>query len=232
MLRPMDRARPDTALSLETDGFAVLPVLLESAEIDRIAVAMARRPAAGARELLAEPWCAELARRMQSDHRLAGAIPATHRPVQCTAFEKSVGYNWLVAVHQDVAIPVAARVGDAALRGWSNKGGTWFVQPPAHVLQQLVALRLHLDDCGPDDGPLRVVPASHVEGLLDDAAAIARRDARGTVACPVPRGGAMLMRPLLLHASSKATGASRRRVLHFVFGPPRLPHGLAWASAR
>ena len=42
----------------------------------------------------------------------------------------------------------------------------------------------------------------------------------------------MLMRPLLLHASSKATGASRRRVLHFVFGPPALPHGLAWVRAR
>jgi hypothetical protein len=228
----MDRACPDPAIALEADGFALLPVLLEAAEIDRIDAAMARRLAAGARELLAEPWCAELARRLQFDERLAGAIPATHRPVQCTAFEKSVDYNWLVAVHQDLAIPVAARVDGAVLRGWSNKGGTWFVQPPADVLRQLVALRLHLDDCGPDDGPLRVVPASHVEGLLDDAAAIARRDARGTVACPVPRGGAMLMRPLLLHASSKASGASRRRVLHFLFGPPHLPLGLAWAHAR
>lgn len=228
----MDRANHDTVLSLETDGFALLPVLLEPAGIDRIVVAMARRPAAGARELLAEPWCAELARRLQLDVRLAGAIPATHVPVQCTAFEKSVDHNWLVAVHQDLAIPVAARVDDAALRGWSSKDGTWFVQPPADVLRRLVALRLHLDDCGLDDGPLRVVPGSHVDGLLDDAAALARRDARGTVACPVPRGGAMLMRPLLLHASSKASGASRRRVLHFLFGPPQLPYGLAWARAR
>jgi hypothetical protein len=39
------------------------------------------------------------------------------------------------------------------------------------------------------------------------------------------------MRPLLLHASSKATGTSRRRVLHFVFGPPDLPLGLAWARS-
>jgi hypothetical protein len=42
----------------------------------------------------------------------------------------------------------------------------------------------------------------------------------------------MLMRPLLLHASSRASGASRRRVLHFVFGPRELPFGLAWALAR
>jgi hypothetical protein len=31
-----------------------------------------------------------------------------------------------------------------------------------------------------------------------------------------------------LHASSKATGTSRRRVLHFVFGPRALPYGLEW----
>jgi len=131
-----------------------------------------------------------------------------------------------------VAIPVSVRVEDPSLGARSNKGGTWFVQPPVGVLEQLVALRLHIDDCGLGDGPLNVVAGSHRGGRLDDRAAIALRDARGHVACLVPRGGAMLMRPLLLHASSKATGASRRRVLHFLFGPPRLPHGLAWAHAR
>jgi hypothetical protein len=39
------------------------------------------------------------------------------------------------------------------------------------------------------------------------------------------------MRPLILHASSKATGAGERRVLHFLFGPPTLPHGLKWRLA-
>jgi hypothetical protein len=39
------------------------------------------------------------------------------------------------------------------------------------------------------------------------------------------------MRPLLLHASSKGSGTSARRVLHFVFGPRQLPHGLAWELA-
>lgn len=227
----MSRPCPDVAATLESDGFALLPTVLHATEVERIDAAMAARAAVGARELLSEPWCATLARRLQADGRVAGAIPPTHVPVQCTAFEKSVACNWLVPVHQDVAIPVAARVDDAGLRGWSNKGGTWFAQPPVAVLQQLVALRLHLDDCTLEDGPLHVVPGSHRDGRLDGDAAVARRDARGTVACPVPRGGAMLMRPLLLHASSKATGASRRRVLHFVFGPPRLPLGLAWALA-
>ena len=217
--------------AFDDDGFAVMPDLLSDAELARIDAALADRPRVGARDLLAEPWCLELALRLQADARLGDALPRTHVPVQCTSFEKSVERNWLVPVHQDVAIPVAARVAHPALTGWSNKGGTWFVQPPVEVLEQLVAVRLHVDDCGVDDGPLHVVPGSHRRGRLDDASAIALRDARGTVACPGARGGAMALRPLLLHASSKATGTSRRRVLHFLFGPRALPCGLAWAHA-
>ena len=217
--------------AFDNDGFAVMPELLSDAELAHIDTALAGRSQVGARDLLAEPWCFELALRLQADARLGDALPRTHVPAQCTSFEKSVERNWLVPVHQDVAIPVAKRVDHPGLTGWSTKGGAWFVQPPVEVLEQLVAVRLHVDDCGVDDGLLHVVPGSHRHGRLADASAIALRDAHGTIACPVPRGGAMALRPLLLHASSKATGTSRRRVLHFLFGPRVLPCGLAWARA-
>ena len=216
----------------EEDGFAILPRLLPGAELACIDAALAPREAAGSRELLREDWCVALARRVRADARVAAMLPRSHVAVQCTAFEKSTARNWLVAVHQDVAIPVAERVEHPGCGGWSNKDGTWFVQPPVDVLAQLVAVRVHVDECSVDDGPLNVVAGSHRGGRLSDDEAIALRDARGTVSCPVPRGGAMLMRPLLLHASSKARGSSRRRVLHFLFGPPQLPCGLAWAPAR
>ena len=216
----------------EEDGFEVLPGLLSEVELADADAALAPRAGAGSRELLREAWCAALARSVRADDRVAALLPRAHVAVQCTAFEKSAARNWLVALHQDVAIPVAGRVDDAACGGWSNKDGTWFVQPPVDVLAQLVAVRVHVDDCGPDDGPLNVVAGSHRRGRLSGAEAIALRDARGSASCPVPRGGAMVMRPLLLHASSKATGTSRRRVLHFLFGPPVLPCGLAWAPAR
>lgn len=90
-------------------------------------------------------------------------------------------------------------------------------------------MRVHLlDDCGIDAGPLRVVPGSHHEGRLGDSEAQAMRDARGEVTCIAARGDALAMRPLLLHASSRARIPARRRVLHFLFGPRRLPHGLVW----
>ncbi len=216
--------------SFDVDGFAVLPMLVPDTLLEVVDAALAERAVVGDRDLLHEAWCVDLARGIQTNARLADVIPSTHRPVQCTLFEKSVERNWLVPVHQDLAIPVAERVEHLALTGWSNKDGTWFVQPPVDVLERLIAVRLHLDDCGAGDGPLLVVPRSHRLGRIDATAAVTMRHDRGSVACPVPRGGAMVMRPLLLHASSKATGTSRRRVLHFLFGPSTLPCGLRWSA--
>jgi hypothetical protein len=151
--------------------------------------------------------------------------------VQCTYFEKSASRNWLVPIHQDLSIPVARRVDEPSLRGWSEKEGALFVQAPAELLAQLVAVRLHLDACGADDGPVRVLPGSHRLGLIDPQAAVLMRSTGAEVTCEAEPGDALVMRPLLLHASSKATGRSRRRVLHFVFGPRVLTHGLAWRQA-
>ncbi len=113
----------------------------------------------------------------------------------------------------------------------TRKDGALFVQPPSTVLENLVALRFHIDECGAEDGALKLVPGSHRLGRVSDADKARLRDELGEVIGAVEKGGAMAMSPLLLHASSKATGGSRRRVLHFMFGPPALPYGLEWPQA-
>ena len=150
--------------------------------------------------------------------------------VQCTLFEKSPERNWLISLHQDLSIPVKEHVPDRNLSGWSAKEGRTFVQPPVGILESLIAIRVHLDDCGPETGALRVVPGSHRFGRLDAAQAAVVRAQHGEIAPVVKRGAVFVMRPLLLHASSKATVPAVRRVLHFVFGPPSLPLGLQWAD--
>ena len=216
----------------EREGCAFFPSLLSAAECE---AAVAALPAdgertAGTRRLLAQPWCRELAAGLRSRPGLAALLPADAVAVQCTHFEKSATLNWLVATHQDVSIPVAERVEHPDLRGWSAKEGSLYVQPPAELLQQMVAVRLHLDDCGEDDGPLQVWPGSHRHGLLPENLVAGFRATLLPRICVAPRGSAWAMRPLLLHASSKARGPSRRRVLHFLFGPARLPLGLRWAD--
>ncbi len=184
--------------------------------------------AVGSRLFLQQDWCYRVADILRGNAQIASIVPQDYVVAQCTYFEKSIERNWLVPIHQDLSIPVVERVEHEALAGWSEKEGGQFVQAPVSVLEQLVVIRLHLDRCGAEDGALSVVPGSHVFGRMSPEAAMAKRAARGVATCPVPQGGAFAMKPLLLHASSRATGTSRRRVLHFLFGPLRLPFGLRW----
>lgn len=217
----------------DADGFARVPVVLPVDECVAVAnrIAALDSHSAGTRCLLADDWCRELAHRLRRHPGIADVVPAAFAAVQCTYFEKSVERNWLVPIHQDLSIPVAFRVEHAALRGWSEKEGSVFVQPPAALLAQLVAVRVHLDPCLDADGPLQCMPGTHRHGRIaaDDAARY--RETGTLVACPMECGDALVMRPLVLHASSKADGSSQRRVLHFVFGPRELPFGLAWRHA-
>lgn len=211
-----------------SNGFAVTSRVLTDAECERIALRVPSNGRPGSRCLLNEAWCAELAGTIRRHDELAVHVPRAHVAVQCTCFEKSVAGNWLVPMHQDLGIPVARRVAHPRLSGWSEKEGVLYVQPPAHFLRQLVAVRLHLDACGKADGPLKVVPGSHRLGRFSAAQVSLMRHGCGEIACPVPRGSTMVMRPLLLHASSKSCGEGRRRELHFLFGPRSLPFGLHW----
>lgn len=216
-----------------SEGFFIVEQVLSASQC---AVAASRitleGPGAGSRRLLEQDWCQELAHQVRAHAALAQWIGPDLVAVQCNYFEKSADRNWLVPLHQDLGIPVAAYRDEPGLRGWSHKHGTWFVRPALAVLEQLVAVRVHLDPCGGADGPLRVVPGSHQLGCLDQTALASVRDRLGEVVCPVGQGGVLVMRPLLLHASSKGTGGGQRRVLHFVFGPSALPQGLQWQVAR
>lgn len=182
----------------------------------------------GSRNLLERDWCAGLVSPIRSYLQSIGALPADAVAVQCTLFRKTADCNWKVPYHQDLSIPVAARVDDPALSGWSMKEDGHYVQPPVAVLDTLLAVRLHLDASGSDEGALRVVPGSHRLGRLsvDSIATTDKRESE--VVCTADAGDLLLMRPLLLHASSKAERPNGRRVLHFLFAPRHPGCGLQW----
>ena len=211
-------------------GYAVIADVLTSDEMRSVErnLTESGTQAVGSRRLLETRWCQALARRLAGEPRLSAVMPAAGRAVQCTLFEKRLDKNWLVALHRDLSIPVAEHIDNDRCTGWSVKEGVLFVQPPAAILEELVIVRVHLDDCDERNGALRVVPGSHRLGRLSPGQASRVREVRGESLVPVASGGVMLMRPLLLHASSKASIDSQRRVLHFVFGPAALPEGLSW----
>jgi ectoine hydroxylase-related dioxygenase (phytanoyl-CoA dioxygenase family) len=202
-------------------GFAIVPDVFDNLEIDRISRELEgkslRRSRAGARHLLSVPAVAALA----SNPRLLAIAADVLRcePVLfgATLFDKSTDANWMVAWHQDRALPLVERRDAAGWGPWSEKAGVIYAHAPATALSKVVALRLHLDDSTPDNGPLRVLPGTHTLGVLSDAQIqeAARRSEHFT--CKVERGGVIVMRPLLVHASSKITAPASRRVLHFEY---------------
>ncbi len=150
--------------------------------------------------------------------------------VRSILFDKSPESNWLVPWHQDAAVAVRTRVEVAGFGPWSIKDGEPHCRPPRAVLDRIIVLRLHLDDCGPQNGPLRVVPRSHEDGLLDDAGIQACVGRGPVVECCTPAGGVVLMRPHTVHSSPKSVSPTRRRVLHLEFTGAVLPEGLEWAE--
>lgn len=112
---------------------------------------------------------------------------------------------------------------------WSRKEGVHHVQPPREVLDAMVTVRLHLDSTDEQNGPLRVLPGSHREGILTDARIDELVATARPVACVVAEGDAVVMRPLVVHSSSKSTTTAHRRVVHLEYAAYELPAGLAWA---
>ncbi|MBI3272289.1 MAG: phytanoyl-CoA dioxygenase family protein [Planctomycetes bacterium] len=218
-------------------GFRLCDVALDRATVEALVAALpptatqspegGRR--AGARSLLQR--CAavrELARHPSVRAVAEGALGAHCFAVRGLLFDKSPAANWRVAWHQDLAIALQERRAAPGFSGWSEKDGIPHAIPPVAVLERMLAVRVHLDDCGPENGPLLVIPGSHVSGIL-------RRDeidslrARGPVVeCIVAQGGLLAFRPLLLHASAPATRPSRRRVVHLEFAAGELTGGLEW----
>ncbi len=139
------------------------------------------------------------------------------QPYRATLFDKSPDSNWLVVWHQDTALPLRVRHDRSGWGPWSTKAGVLYAHAPARALEAVVALRLHLDDSAPTNGPLCVLPGTHLRGVLTDAAIHDLSRDRAAHPCTVARGGVVAMRPLLVHASSKSTSAAPRRVVHIEY---------------
>lgn len=148
--------------------------------------------------------------------------------VRSTLFDKTDGANWAVFWHQDLSVAVQSRHEVDGFHAWTRKAGVVCVQPPACLMRKLLAVRLHLDECGLRNGPLRVLPGTHLQSRLSTAEIEQVSLQVPEVVCEVPAGGAVLMNPLTLHASSPMTVPGHRRVIHLEFANFELPAPLQW----
>ena len=226
----MNLSEASTASTLEPlverDGFAVVPACLDEAAVERLCKQFddTRYPQ---RNLLSVPSVQGLAMSRPVREIIETVLGPRCFAVRGIFFNKTRSSNWKVVWHQDLTIAVCERRDVSGFGPWTMKAGVLHVQPPVEVLRDILAIRLHLDESGLGNGPLRVIAGSHRAGRLS-AEEIARSEKGNCVTCVVPRGGALLMRPLLIHASSACVIPKPRRVIHLEFAATELPHGLEW----
>jgi hypothetical protein len=203
---------------MEDPGFRLFEAVLPGAACDALLAALSAGPVArsraGARHLMAHPAVRNLATREELRAIARCFVGAGALPYRATLFEKSGHRNWLVVWHQDTTLPLVTRTESPEWGPWSTKEGVTYAHAPARALENIVALRIHLDASTSTNGPLRVIPGSHRWGVLSDDEVFRRARNVPAVECLAPRGSVLAMRPLLIHASSKAERDEPRRVLH------------------
>ena len=202
---------------MEDAGFEIREGVLGPEECARLSSEIASRSRAGSRHLMSHPAVRSIASRPALLDLARECVGPSAVPYRATLFDKSGSRNWLVVWHQDTALPLASRTDSSEWGPWSVKNGVTYAHAPTWALRNIVALRLHLDDSTAENGPLRVIPGSHREGVLSDDEVFRKARQSSAVDCVVPRGGVLRMRPLLIHSSSKSIRPEPRRVLHLEY---------------
>ena len=226
------------ATSFRRNGYYICEGVLSAHEVENLRQAIVaipnqdevhrRKSVYGVRNLLEIcPAVRALASRPDIRKFVTPLIGVQAFAVRAIFFDKVQDANWSLFWHQDNVIAVAQRLELRGYVGWSQKAGIWQVQPPSEVLENMVAVRVHLDDCGPDNGPLRVLPGSRRCGWIDDQ--LDEWKLRiPEVVCTVQCDGVVTMCPLTLHASRRSQSAGHRRVVHIEYAAAELPDGLDW----
>jgi ectoine hydroxylase-related dioxygenase (phytanoyl-CoA dioxygenase family) len=224
----------------EQNGFAIVPNVLDAAMVTTLLDNLARvrlndavkhraGRAFGIRRLLELVPAVRALAESETLRALVDPVLSDQAiVVRGIFFAKTPVANWKVPWHQNTLIAVRAKREVAGFSAWSIKAGVIHVQPPVEILNSILTVRLHLDATDETNGALRVLPGSHRHGVLSDEAIQQWKANQPAVLCSVSSGSALLMHPLLLHASSVATNPTHRRVLHLEYSAATLPAGLEW----
>ena len=217
-----------------TDGIEIRPAVLRAKDIAYIKAEVSvdheilRRT--GIRNLEKKFRCiAQVAADSSVLSIAASLLGKTPQLVRALFFDKTGERNWFVAWHQDRTVTLNQRLEMDGWGSWTQKDGVHHVQPPRDVLDNMVTIRLHVDDADQERGCLSVIPKSHRLGILtqDEINRVVVNSR--PEACVVSAGDAVIMHPLVLHSSAKSRKSDHRRVVHLEYCNYELPPGVSWA---
>ncbi len=221
--------RPDFSRDLDVDGVLVVPAAVQAEALASLwscvqaascpGLVATRSTVYGARSLLtARPELRQVLVDLHLDDVARRALGRAVFPLDAVFFDKNANANWAVPAHQDLVVPVPSSVPSSAVRNLRARHGTVYAEPPVSALQELVAVRVHFDDASASSGGLFALVGSHARGRWSDAdLRQIRSDAFRPYDCSA--GDLLLMKPLVVHRSPRATRPERRRVLHLLYAP-------------
>ncbi len=216
----------DAALKNEFDrvGRVWLRGAISEAELAQFDAAAALESKAGARIKASGPLVARQSALCQAISRLDPGA----KPVRVVAFNKTPATNWGVPWHQDRVIAVAARQDVPGFGNWTKKSDVWHCEPPQNILDEMLFVRVHLDDTDQANGAMEIALGSHISGLVPAACAAQVAGAYPVETCTAKRGDVLVLKMLTLHGSKPSKTASNRRVFRIDFAASDLPAPLAW----
>ncbi|MCL7765457.1 phytanoyl-CoA dioxygenase family protein [Polaribacter sp. Z014] len=225
-------------IELEGNGFSVLTDLYSENEINRILACIENTEQDGnsfmktkdlfaIRQLIKNvPELSNLLFNKKLTELISELSVSEYFLTKAIYFDKTSESNWFVAYHQDLSISVDKKADLKNYVNWTFKKGQNGVQPPIKILQDTITIRIHLDKTDKNNGALKVIPKSHLNGII--LADSKNWNIENEFICEVEKGGVMLMKPLTLHASNRTTNGKKRRVIHLEFNKHKLTEPLAW----
>ena len=236
----------DHQLAIKNHGFTILKNVFDQSSIHELLASITAGLTAGTTEniktSLGETYAArnliklapELATMWRQDALidvLQATLGQTVGLVRVLYFDKHPNRTWALPWHQDMTIAVQDnKLPTTQFCKPTTKSGVAHVEASDDVLNQMLTLRIHLDEVTDDNGPLKVIRGSHHCKVVDQAGnAASQSHIVDTIHAAA--GDVLAMRPLISHSSgaSKPGTEQHRRILHLEFsGQPQLPDGFEW----
>lgn len=229
---------PELLEIFQREGVCVIPRVLSADAIAEIVTLCEplleqtdNRGVGVRRVLLRSPRLAKELDAVELLKKLTPFLGSNAQIIRAILFNKTPSANWLVPWHQDRTIAVRERKEMPGYGPWAVKDGEHHCQPPLDVLESIITVRLHLDPCPADAGPMRVLAGTHRLGVLDPSSIDLLSQSRQVIEVTPDAGDVVVTTPLAVHSSPKATRlAGHRRVLHLDYSSFSLPDGLCWAE--
>ncbi len=194
-------------------GYRFLRRVFDRTEIAALAPILAGIPSSAAGKRWAGRELAALLRlpAMQPITRKLAELLPDMAILRAVAFRKDADANWFVPAHQDRSVPVPSVALPPGFDHVTRKENGWQAEAPVEFLARMRNCRIFVDRATAEDGPLEVIPGSHRRGRIEQAEIPAIRGSWVPLVGDV--GDVVVLSPLLLHRSRRATEPQGRCVL-------------------